>query len=138
MDERGCTVNANGTLKDASEIDWSHSRSPSPVLSAIPESIPVAKLTRPASHDEVMDLGNPCKKQQKENPRQPLTSAQPQPKLWVNLTYHDKIKIMEFAEGAGRGLSQTAIARNFHGIWPSLSQDNISKILKDCKALKHY
>lgn len=143
MEERGCAVNADGTLKDASEIQWNNSRSPSPDLSAIPEPMPLANpsqsplLVRPAPHEDSTDLEKPRKKRQKENPRRPLTSAQPPKKLRVNLTYHDKIKIMEYAEGDGQGLSQSAIARKFHHLWPTLSQDNVSKILKNREALKH-
>ena len=103
MQERGCAVNADGTLKDASEIQWSNSHSPSPDLSAIPECVPppIALLSQLAPYEEVKDHEKPPEKWQKQNPRWPLTSAQPQPKLRTNLTYHDKIRIMEFAEGAG-------------------------------------
>lgn len=135
-DEPGCTVNADGTLKDASKIIWTHSRSPSPDLLAIPPLVPEKPSQSPqlvclAPNQEVADLAKPSEKWQKHNPCRLITSAQPLPKKRQNLTYHNKIQIMELADGPGRGLSQGAIAQHFHFKWPTLSQDNISKILSN-------
>ena len=143
MEDLGCAVNPDGTLKDASEICWAHSRSASPELSSMSElallvqSVPLP-LVRQAPNDEEAPCGKQPVKRVKVNPWWPLSTVQPQPKMQVNLSYHEKSQILEFADGAGQGLSQSAIAQHFHNRWPSLRQDSISKILKDQATIERY
>ena len=120
--ELGCAQNLDGSLKEAHEIEWQHSCSSSPVnLSSALE--PTHGKT-PKQHTQVQ-----------HNPVQ-----QTGPKRQRNqLKLEDKLEIIEFSEGEGKGLSQKAIAAHFHSQFPDLSQTAVGDAICDkaliCSAL---
>ena len=120
--ELGCAQNLDRSLKEAHEIEWQHSHSLSPVnLSSALE--PTYGKT-PKQHTQVW-----------HNPVQ-----QTRPKRQRNqLKLEDKLEIIEFSEGEGKGLSQKAIAAHFHSQFPGLSQTAVGDAICDkaliCSAL---
>ena len=120
--ELGCAQNLDGSLKEAHEIEWQHSRSSSPVN--LSSALEPAHGKTPKQHTRVW-----------HNPVQ-----QTGPKRRRNqLKLEDKLEIIEFSEGEGKGLSQKAIAAHFHSRFPGLSQTAVGDAIRDkaliCSAL---
>lgn len=146
--ELGCAQNADGSLKEAHEIEFQYSRSASPVLSAIPagpiplpaidpQKLASALVQQGPSHGKV-----PKKRGRKakviSNSRHSTTAALQPQKLRNSLTYNDKIDILNFMEGPGSGWSQAAIAEHFRQElnFPKLNQSTISLIKKNREQLR--
>lgn len=138
--EIGCAQNADGSLKEAHEIEFQHSWSTSPInlTASVPAPAPVldtqaidSALQKDPAHGKVAK-----KKGRKPkiitNSRHSTTAALPQQKLRNSLTYNDKIDILNFMEGPGAGWSQAAVAEHFRALlnFPKLNQSTISLIKK--------
>ena len=139
--ERGCVQNADGSLKEAHEIDFQFSRSASPVdLSApsAPNATPeelhsaVNAAQQAPAHGKV-----PKKKGRKPkivtNNRRAITGALPPSRQRYALPYKDKIEILNFIKGEGLGWRQKEIAAHFRKKLnhPTLNQSTISTIKSD-------
>lgn len=151
MQELGCAQNADGTLKDASQIEWSYSRSPSPTLFPTQDNLnyeaqvskaPVPAQTSqprasPLTHEAPTNKGTqPPGKRLKQNPRRPLTIGKVKEIKRRFLTYYDKLEVLRYADGQGKGLTYGRIASNFHYKWPWLKQYHISRIIKEREKLQ--
>ena len=130
----GCAQNADGTLKDASEIEFTHSHSPSlvnllndPVPRLVPEAASVT-LPKKRKGKELRAGGGPKPKRVR-----PITSAIAPPPERNSLTYYDQNLILDFCEGEGRGWSQRAIVNHFQKHFPGLSQSSISRYRRDAQ-----
>ena len=129
----GCAQNADGTLKEAHEIIWQHSRSSSPVDFSFAPSLPMPSTGIPQkepTHGKAPK--QQTRKRNRNNPIQCKTpaSAVTEPKKQNQLSLDDKLKIIEFTEDEGKGLSQTAIAKHFHTRgFPGLSQTTVGDAL---------
>lgn len=130
-DPRGHAVRPDGTLKEAHEMDFPHSRSASPIdLSAdFPCAAPAAPSPIPASLPPTVASAIP--KKQKQNPRgsRPLTAAVQPPKKRHCLTFTDKIEILDFSCQEEKGWSQKKIAGHFKTKFPNLHQTTVGDIL---------
>ena len=130
----GCAQNPDGSLKDASEIQWQHSRSSSPVdLSAVPQ-MPLPPFDTPPlepSHGKASKPSVPKATVQNVHPNKSLTGAVRPSLQRVALTLADRLDIINFAENDGRGLSQSKIALHFRNKFPKLNQSTVSQILKN-------
>ncbi|KAH9983357.1 hypothetical protein BJV74DRAFT_777257, partial [Russula compacta] len=123
----GPAQNADGSLKDASEIQWTHSRSPTPQLPAQePEK----------TNPETLKMLNKGKAKQPTHPTRPITSASIKPKARINLTLHDKIRVLDFLESKeGKGLTQGAVVKHFRTEFPTLNQSSISRLVKGAQEI---
>ncbi|THH04743.1 hypothetical protein EW145_g5297 [Phellinidium pouzarii] len=124
-EELGCAQNADKTLKDAHEVIWTHSHSPSPIDLSTPVLMMPAVLValiRAPSHGK-------AKKEKLSHTRRTITSAVTH-KQRLNLTNADKLEILDFAEGPGKGFTQARIAEHFRNHFPKLHQSSVHSILK--------
>jgi hypothetical protein len=119
----GPAQNPDGTLKDTDEMEWSHSRSPTPQLPNVPAP----------------DKTNLKKEKKFHHPTRPLTAAtSSNKKQRINLTLHDKVRILDFLESKeGKGLTQGAVVKHFRKEFPSLNQSSISRLLKGADEIRN-
>jgi hypothetical protein len=129
----GPAQNSDGTLKDAKDIEWSFSRSPSPNLGPR-----IKKLATPKKKSTPKKRA----RKQKVHPTQSITSAVTQKEVQrLNLTLHDKITILDFMDDearAGRKTRQVKIVQHFRDKYPSLTQSSISHIKTEAQELRHH
>lgn len=133
----GPAQNLDGTLKDAGDIEWAHSRSPSPNLPHIRKmATPKGKSTGPKKRSHKKSV-----KATITHPTKSITSAVTNLKKTQrhNLTLHDKITILDFMTDetkAGRKISQAKVVEHFRTQFPSLTQSSISRIKTEAEELR--
>ncbi|KAI5116181.1 hypothetical protein M0805_002680 [Coniferiporia weirii] len=141
----GCTQNPNGTLKDAKDINFTYSQSPSPINLSI--SLPIQKSPIPPSNATTTLTQSTEVQKEPEHGKAPklkvvnthrrITAAVPVTKKRNTLTYTDKILILDFAEKEGCSWSQQKIADHFrHTHFPTLNQSTISIIFRNKEKLR--
>jgi hypothetical protein len=133
----GPAQNSDGTLKDAKDIEWSFSRSPSPNLGPH-----IKKLATPKKKSTPKKQARKQKVKLPTHPTRSITSAVTQKEVQhLNLTLHDKITILDFMDDearAGRKTSQVKIVQHFRDKYPSLTQSSISRIKTEAQELQRH
>jgi hypothetical protein len=147
MPALGPAQRPDGSLKDAHEMEWSHSRSPSPV----PLSTPIGKITMSKKNAKVMATAGKKnltrkphavkQKQQTLHPSRPnsgvISAKKDKVKQRVNLTLNDKVEIVDFLESEdSAGMSQAEIAKHLQKKFPKLQQFSISRIKGQAAAIR--
>jgi hypothetical protein len=136
----GPAQNPDGSLKNAEDIQWSYSRSPSPTLSPHVGKLrtPTRKSTGPKKRSR--EQSEMAKAKPPTHPTRSITSAVTHKSVQrLNLTLHDKITILDFMEEekqAGRQTSQNQIVQHFRNKFPSLTQSSISRIKTEAQELR--
>ena len=103
----GCAQNPNGSLKEAHEIEFQYSRSPSPINLSLPAPPADPKLVATALDTKVVPQhGKEQKKKGRKpkvttNSRRPITAALPRARKRNAMSYQDRIDILDFMEGPG-------------------------------------
>jgi hypothetical protein len=142
----GPAVQADGSLKDASEIEWSHSCSPSPALPN--ESCACAPLHKPIStpNEEVsptvQGTSAPSNSAHTLHPpikrKAPPTAAITKPtKTRHDIFWTDKVKILDWMKEKRASQSETARYWQSHS-FPNLSQGVISRWVKDERKIREH
>lgn len=143
----GCAQNPDGTLKEAHEIEWARSRSGSPIdlhasapgqSNALPVTLPdpdPSKMRDP-SHGKDKKKPIPGRRPKTIHPARNLSAATAPAKQRKALTLYDKLKIIDYHEGEGNGLSQAKLAEHFSSQYENLTQSSISRILKNKNQLR--
>jgi hypothetical protein len=116
----GCTQNADGSLKDASEIQWQHSRSSSPVDLMDLDQPLLPPLELLSLEPSVPKTQFPKVTNQNIHPSKSWTGAVKKPLRCVALMLADRLEIIKFAENKSRGLSQSKIALYFRSKFPNI------------------
>jgi hypothetical protein len=149
----GPAVRADGTLKDASEMEWPHSRSPSPVPTNVsrahtPLHDPVGASTPNAANAGASSM------QQNPAPAPPLSPTRTPPlnpkkrkqsaltaaimhkaKKCQDVYWSDKLMILDWMRTKKMSQSETARHWKQHG-FPKLTQGTVSKWAKDEPAIR--
>ena len=107
----GCAQNSDGTLKDASEISFTFSRSPSPAIPPPQKPIGKTKTTKKITTN-----------------RKAIVTSVMGPKSRVSLRKEQKLEILDFLHSSG--LSQEKVAEHFKNRYPGINQTNVSQWLK--------
>ena len=134
----GPAQNLDGTLKDASEIEWSFSRDSSPV--DLDNPLPhgarhIAPSRKPITADKSKPAvkrkepsGRTYKKHNYKDDDTPAPDSSKKQRTRYKLG--EKKEIIEFCEKEGKNLTQDQQAAHFKPRWPQMDRSTISKILK--------
>jgi hypothetical protein len=131
----GPAVSADGTLKDASQMEWAHSRSPTPIPlsepacnnAALPTPIPASSgPSLPTAHSSAL----PQPKGSNKRKQPPTAAIVPNNKKRHDVFWTDKAMILDWMRDNKRSQSDTAKHWQKHG-FPNLKQGTISKWVKD-------
>ena len=142
----GCAQNLDGSLKEAHEIEWRHSRSPSPISLAHTADSGASSSTTQLDLDTQCDPshGKVAKERKKPipgtrpkeiHPRRVLSAAVEAPKKRNRINLHDRIQVIQYWEKTGATQEKVAEYFRAHG-FPKMDQSSVSRILTAEKKLR--
>ena len=113
----GCAQNPDGTLKSASEITFTFSRSSSPAIPPLPDL-----KTQPKARSRKLVT------QKKITVTQKLVTTSVTKERKTSLEKSKKLEVLDFYHSSG--FIQEKVAEHFEGQWEGVTQANISRWLK--------